>query len=69
MNAVMFRGNNQRLNWVPEVGDKVVAVGGITSTHRMENTTSSFAIFPSGEDGARARALEQLGFDSEKRAL
>ena len=60
MNAVMFRGNNQRLNWVPEVGDKVVAVGGIDvyAPHGKYNLIVR-NLLPSG-DGARARALEQL---------
>jgi exodeoxyribonuclease VII large subunit len=60
LNAVMFRGNNQRLNWAPEVGDKVVAVGGIDvyAPHGKYNLIVR-KLMPSGE-GARARALEQL---------
>ena len=60
LNAVMFRGNNQRLNWLPQVGDKVVAVGGIDvyAPHGKYNLIVR-NLMPAG-DGARARALEQL---------
>ena len=60
LNAVMFRGNNQRINWEPQVGDKVVAVGGIDvyPPHGKYNLLVR-NLMPSGE-GARARALEQL---------
>ncbi len=60
LSAVMFRGDNSRVQWEPRVGDKVVAFGGADLyapqgklnfiVRRME---------PSGE-GARARALEAL---------
>jgi exodeoxyribonuclease VII large subunit len=60
LNAVMFRGNNQRLNWAPQVGDKVVAIGGLDVyvPHGKYNLLVR-NLLPSGE-GARARALEQL---------
>ena len=60
LNAVMFRGNNQRLNWSPQVGDKVVALGGIDvyAPHGKYNLLVR-QLLPSG-DGARARALEEL---------
>jgi exodeoxyribonuclease VII large subunit len=60
LNAVMFRGNNQRLNWQPQVGDKVVAIGGLDVyvPHGKYNLLVR-NLMPSGE-GARARALEQL---------
>jgi exodeoxyribonuclease VII large subunit len=60
LSAVMFRGDNSRVQWEPRVGDRVVAFGGADLyapqgklnfiVRRME---------PSGE-GARARALEVL---------
>lgn len=60
LNAVMFRGNNQRVNWDPQVGDKVVAVGGLDVyvPHGKYNLLVR-NLMPSGE-GARAKALEQL---------
>jgi len=60
LNAVMFRGNNQRVNWQPEVGDKVVCIGGIDvyAPHGKYNLLVR-NLMPSGA-GARARALEQL---------
>jgi exodeoxyribonuclease VII large subunit len=60
LNAVIFRGTNSRMNWEPQEGDKVLAVGSIDVYAPMGKYSLIVRrMEPSGE-GARARALEQL---------
>ncbi len=60
LNAVIFRGTNSRMNWEPQEGDKVLAVGSVDVYAPMGKYSLIVRRMEPSGSGARARALEQL---------